>query len=105
MTGKIPCIKIDERTSSPSYFVGEHHFWWSDGQIEERRNSFVIRDLSAGQDKVKRASLTVCTGVDFRRKAAASTKTLLMSPPLAPAACEWPRIVVVSIMCVARQKS
>ena len=80
--------------------VREHHFGRSNGQVEKRRNCFVIGDFSTGQDKAKRASLTVCTGVDFRRKAAAaSTKTFLMSPPLAPAACEWPRIVVVSIIC------
>ena len=79
--------------------VREHHFGRSNGQVEKRRNCFVIGDFSTGQDKAKRASLTVCTGVDFRRKAAAaSTKTFLMSPPLAPAACEWPRIVVVSII-------
>jgi hypothetical protein len=101
MTGKIPCIK-KRRANIVTIvsLVREHHFGRSDSQIEKRRNSFVIGHFSAGQDKAKRAALTVCTGVDFRRKAAAaSTKTFLMSTPLAPATCEWPRIVVVSIIC------
>ncbi|GAB0120398.1 hypothetical protein Acid7E03_44700 [Acidisoma sp. 7E03] len=57
------------------------------GQFEEIVDSAVVGSLAASQDKAERASLTVCAGVDFARKAAAaSTKALLMSPPFAPAA-------------------
>ena len=32
---------------------------------------FIVRDLPAGEDKAKRASLIVTSGMDFARKAAA----------------------------------
>ncbi|KXV35833.1 hypothetical protein AD940_01445 [Gluconobacter thailandicus] len=32
---------------------------------------FIVRDLPAGEDKAKRTSLIVASGVDFARKAAA----------------------------------
>ncbi|BCI65406.1 hypothetical protein AAJCM20276_25120 [Acetobacter aceti] len=34
-------------------------------------DGFIVRDLPAGEDKAKRTSLIVASGVDFARKAAA----------------------------------
>jgi hypothetical protein len=47
----------------------------------------LVGRFAIGQDEAERAALTVCTGVDLPRKAAAaSTKALLTNPPLTPAA-------------------
>ena len=67
--------------------VGQHQLGLGDRQGDQVIDGFVVGGFAAGEDEAKRASLTVCAGVDFARKAAAaSTKTLLMSPPFAPAA-------------------
>lgn len=42
----------------------------ADRYRQQVRNGVVVRSLAACQDEAKRASLTVCSGVDFRRKAA-----------------------------------
>ncbi|SEM10769.1 hypothetical protein SAMN04487976_11973 [Xaviernesmea oryzae] len=52
-------------------FVGEEQSRLADRYRQQVRNGVVVRSLSARQDEAKRASLTVCSGVDFRRKAAA----------------------------------
>ena len=52
-------------------FVGEEQPRLSDRYRQQVRNGVVIRSFAARQDEAKRASLTVCSGVDFRRKAAA----------------------------------
>ena len=52
-------------------FVGKEQSRFTDRYRQQAGNSVVIRSLSACQDEAKRASLTVCSGVDFRRKAAA----------------------------------
>ena len=44
---------------------------FADRYSQQVRNGVIVRSLSARQDEAKRASLTVCSGVDFRRKAAA----------------------------------
>ena len=68
-------------------FVGEQGLGFGHGHVEQRGYGPVIRYLAACQDEAKRAYLTVTTGVDFARKAAAaSTKAFLDGPPLAPAA-------------------
>lgn len=68
-------------------FVGEHRLWRFHRYIEQLGHGTIIRDLTADQDEAKRESLTVTTGVDIARKAAAaSTKALLAGPALAPAA-------------------
>ncbi len=70
-------------------FVGEQGLWLGNGQCHQGIDCFVIGGFPACQDKAERAPLIVTAGVDLARKAAAaSTKTLLMSPPFAPAACE-----------------
>ncbi len=51
--------------------VGKHAAGPTHWQREQARNGTVIGGFAACQDKAKRASLTVCAGVDFRRKAAA----------------------------------
>jgi hypothetical protein len=55
----------EERTSSPPYPFGEHHFWLGEWQIEKRRNSFIIRDFSANQDKAKEGVLDRLHGRGF----------------------------------------
>ncbi len=52
-------------------FVGEKQPRLADRYRQQVRNGVVVRSLSARQDEAKRASLTVCSGVDFCRKAAA----------------------------------
>jgi len=52
-------------------FVGKKQSRFADRYRQQVRNSVVIRGLAACQDEAKRAALTVCSGVDFRRKAAA----------------------------------
>ncbi|OLP58828.1 hypothetical protein BJF93_09055 [Xaviernesmea oryzae] len=52
-------------------FVGEEQSRLADRYRQQVRNGVVVRSLSARQDEAKRAPLTVCSGVDFRRKAAA----------------------------------
>jgi len=48
-----------------------------DGYFQQRFEGVVIGDLAAGQEKAERASLTVCSDVDFARKAAAASKPSL----------------------------
>ncbi len=52
-------------------FVGKEQSRFADRYRQQVRNGVIIRRLAACQDKARRATLTVCTGVDFRRKAAA----------------------------------
>lgn len=52
-------------------FVGQKQSRFADRYRQQIRNGIVIRSLATGQDEAERASLTVCAGVDFRRKAAA----------------------------------
>lgn len=52
-------------------FVGKEQSRFADRYRQQGRNGVVIRSFTACQDKAKRAALTVCSGVDFRRKAAA----------------------------------
>ena len=52
-------------------FIGKEQPRFADRYRQQVRNGVVVRNLSARQDEAKRASLTVCSGVDFRRKAAA----------------------------------
>lgn len=52
-------------------FVGEEKPRFADRYRQQVRNGVVIRSLATRQDEPKRAALTVCSGVDFRRKAAA----------------------------------
>ena len=52
-------------------FVGEEQPRFADRYGKQVRNGVVIRSFAACQDEAKRAALTVCSGVDFRRKAAA----------------------------------
>lgn len=52
-------------------FVGKEQSWFADRYGKQVRNGVVIRSFAACQDEAKRAALTVCSGVDFRRKAAA----------------------------------
>ena len=81
-------------------FVGEHQAGSSDRHVQQGFEGIVVGGLATFQDEAKSASLTVCAGVDLARKAAAaSTKPLLMSPPFAPAFCEWPRTEVLSTIC------
>ena len=80
----------EQRGSDPVAIValvGQHHLRLGDGQSEEFVHSLVVGDLAASQDEAKGTALTVRTGVDLARKAAAtSTKALLASSPFAPAA-------------------
>ena len=67
--------------------VGDHGFGLAYIQIDQIGDGLEVRGFATGQREAERASLTVCAGVDLARKAAAaSTKTLLASPPFAPAA-------------------
>lgn len=67
--------------------VGRHELGRGNWQGDQVIYGFVVGGLAAGEDEATRASLTVCAGMDFARKAAAaSTKALLISPHLAPAA-------------------
>ena len=52
-------------------FVSKEQPRLADWYRQQIRNGVVVRSLPARQDEAKRASLTVCSGVDFRRKAAA----------------------------------
>ena len=52
-------------------FVSKEQPWLADWYRQQVRNGIVVRSFAARQDKAKRASLTVCTSVDFCRKAAA----------------------------------
>ncbi len=52
-------------------FVSKEQPRLADRYRQQVRNGVVIRSFAARQDEAKRASLTVCSGVDFRRKAAA----------------------------------
>lgn len=51
--------------------VGEKQSGFADRDREKRRNGDVVGSLAACHGKTTRASLTVCAGVDFRRKTAA----------------------------------
>jgi hypothetical protein len=57
--------------------VGRHQARLGDGYFQQRFEGVVIGDLAAGQEKAERASLTVCSDVDFARKAAAASKPSL----------------------------
>jgi hypothetical protein len=52
-------------------FVGKEQPWFADRYRQQTRHGAVVRCFAAGQNEAERASLTVCAGVDFRRKAAA----------------------------------
>ena len=52
-------------------FVREKQLWPVDRHGQKCWNRNIIRDFAARQDKSERAALTVRTGVDFARKAAA----------------------------------
>ena len=52
-------------------FVGKEQSRFADRYRQQVRNGVVVRSFAACQDEAKRAALTVCSGVDFRRKAAA----------------------------------
>ena len=52
-------------------FVGKEQPRFADRYSQQIRNGVVIRCFAARQDEAERASLTVCAGVDFCRKAAA----------------------------------
>lgn len=52
-------------------FVGKEQSRFADRYRQQVRDGIVVRSLATCQDEAKRASLTVCSGVDFRRKAAA----------------------------------
>jgi hypothetical protein len=52
-------------------FVSKEQPRFTDRYRQQVRKGIVIRSLATRQDEAERASLTVCTGVDFRRKAAA----------------------------------
>ena len=52
-------------------FVGKEQSRLAQWYRQQVRNGIVVRSLAACQDEAKRAALTVCSGVDFRRKAAA----------------------------------
>ena len=52
-------------------FIGKEQSRLADRYRQQVRNGVVVRSLPACQDEAKRASLTVCSGMDFRRKAAA----------------------------------
>lgn len=52
-------------------FVSKEQPRFADWYRQQVRNGVVVRSLSTRQDEAERASLTVCSGVDFRRKAAA----------------------------------
>lgn len=67
--------------------ICQHEPGLGDRQGDQVIDRLVVGGLAAGEHEAKRAALTVRAGVDFARKAAAaSTKTLLLSPPFAPAA-------------------
>ena len=51
--------------------VRQHFSGLCDRQSQKRLDAEIVGNLPTGQDKAKRASLTVCAGVDFCRKAAA----------------------------------
>jgi hypothetical protein len=51
--------------------VAHEQLRFVDGQGQKSQSFIVVRGLAAGQEKAKRASLTVCAGMDFCRKAAA----------------------------------
>ena len=52
-------------------FVSKEQPRFADRYRQQIGNGVVIRSFAARQDEAKRAALTVCSGVDFRRKAAA----------------------------------
>lgn len=52
-------------------FVSKEQPRLADWYRQQVWNGGVVRSLPARQDETKRAPLTVCSGVDFRRKAAA----------------------------------
>lgn len=52
-------------------FVSKEKPRLADWYRQQVRNDVVVRSLPACQNETKRAALTVCAGVDFRRKAAA----------------------------------
>ena len=52
-------------------FVGQEQSRLAHWHGHQGRNGCIVGCFSAGEDKAKRASLTVCAGVDFARKAAA----------------------------------
>lgn len=67
--------------------VGQKSARCHDRQVHQGISTGIIRNFTTRQVEAKRASLTVRTGVDLARKAAAaSTKAFLMSPPFAPVA-------------------
>ncbi|KPF43302.1 hypothetical protein IP76_14360 [Rhizobium sp. AAP43] len=52
-------------------FVGKKQSRFADRYRQQVRDGVVIRSFAARQHEAKRTALTVCSGVDFRRKAAA----------------------------------
>lgn len=52
-------------------FIGKEEPRLADRYRQQIMNGVVIRSLATRQDEAERASLTVCTGVNFCRKAAA----------------------------------
>jgi hypothetical protein len=67
--------------------VGQHGARESNWQRRQPVHAFEVRNLTTRQKEAKGASLTISTGVDLCRKAAAaSTKRVRRSPPFPPAA-------------------
>nr|WP_228125394.1 MULTISPECIES: hypothetical protein [Gluconobacter] len=51
--------------------ISQHGFEVWNRQLHQSIYGFVVRNLTAGQDKAERASLIVTSDMDFARKAAA----------------------------------
>lgn len=80
--------------------VSKERLWRWDRHDHQIIYGLIIRCFSADEDKAEKPSLIVTAGVDFARKAtASSTKSFLNGPPFALAACAWPRTMVLSILC------
>ncbi|MEJ5118722.1 hypothetical protein WH158_15035 [Gluconobacter cerinus] len=51
--------------------IGQHGPGVWSRKFQQGSYGFIVRDLPAGEDKAKRTSLIVASGVDFARKATA----------------------------------
>src|SRR5215510_8239823 len=69
------------------------------GQLAQRVVGLAVRRLAGREVEGERPAVGIADHVNFTGEPAPrAAKRLLASPPFAPAACGWPRTMVLSIM-------
>ena len=79
--------------------IGNQGFGRSLRQFNQHFVRFAVRRFPAREPELERPSGCIAEAVNFTGEASPqTTKRLPLSPPFAPAACAWPRMIVLSIL-------